>query len=229
MRVAIHQPNYAPWCGYFTKLLFSDVFILLDDTQLPLGRSYVSRVRVRGPAGPQWLSIPVERHHGQRICDVRIASDQATWPRKHLATLASGYARAPFRDEILALLAPLYAAPGDRLADWNTRLLLTMLGYLGIERRLVRASELGVPGSGDERLVSLVRAVGGDAYLSGPGGQNYQDPQRFAAANVKLEVRAYEPVPYPQGDGPFLPGLSVLDALFCCGRAARDLFRYSAG
>src|SRR5687767_10206684 len=124
MRVAIHQPNYAPWCGYFAKLLHADVFILLDDAQLPLGRSYVSRTRVLGPDGPRWLSVPVLRQSGQAITDVRFAD--CNWPRQHLGTLRAGHARAPYFDEIWALLEPIYAAPGSYLAPFNQRLITAL-------------------------------------------------------------------------------------------------------
>src|SRR5262249_35901032 len=157
------------------------VFIFLDDVQLPLGRSYVSRTQVLGPAGTQWLSIPVERQNGQRILDARFARSGNAWARKHLANLKANYARAPFFEEVWALLQPLYAAPEDRLAAFNQRLIEALADYLGINQaRRVRASELAASGPlcsrgpKDEGLIALVRSVGGDTYLSGPGGTRYQ-------------------------------------------------------
>ena len=232
MRVAIHQPNYAPWCGYFTKLRCAEVFIWLDDAQLPLGRSYVSRTRVLGPNGPLWLSVPVIRHREQSIAEARMVDRR--WPRQHLATLRAGYARTPFFDEIWTLIEPIYEEQTGLdagLAAFNERLIEAVARYLDIDlpaRRLVRSSQFQLTSRGDERLVDLVRAVGGDVYLSGPGGANYQDPARFAAAGIALEVRSYEPITYPQrGVCEFVPGLSILDALFQLGRDARQLLVYS--
>jgi hypothetical protein len=231
MRVAIHQPNYAPWCGYFAKLLQAEIFVWLDDAQLPLGRSYVSRTRVIGPNGPLWLSVPIRRQREQTIAEVRCA--ELHWPRHHLATLRAGYARAPFFDEVLAVIEPIYAAFDGLeagLADFNQRLIEALASYLGIElisRRMVRASSVHLSSRGDERLIELVKAVGGDTYVSGPGGTHYQDPARFAAAGLKLEVRSYEPIPYPQRSvQEFVPGLSILDALFQLGQQARELLVY---
>ena len=90
---------------------------------------------------------------------------------------------------------------------------------------MLRASTLGCPGSGDERLVALVKAVGGDTYVSGPSGPRYQAAEKFSAAGLGLEIRTYVPIAYPQAQ-PFVPGLSVLDALFRCGRQACALLRY---
>lgn len=227
-RVAIHQPNYAPWCGFFAKLKAADVLVLLDDAQLPRGRSYVARTRVLGPAGPQWLTIPVAHSESGELRSIREARiADPGWARRHLQTLRARYGRSPFFAEVFPLLEPLYEHAGPWLAEFNERLLHALLGYLGLQRPVVRASTLGCAGRGDERLVALVQAVGGAIYLSGPSGPKYQAADKFGAAGLQLVVRAYAPVPYPQG-GPFVGGLSVLDALFRCGRATTDLLSYPA-
>lgn len=227
LRVAIHQPNYAPWCGFFAKLKAAQVLVLLDDAQLPRGRSYVARTRILGAQGPQWLTIPLS-HGGsgelQQISEARIADPG--WARRHLQTLRARYGRSPFFAEVFALLAPLYEGAGPWLAEFNERLLHALLAYLGLQRRVVRASTLACAGRGDERLVALVQAVGGTTYLSGPSGPKYQAADKFSAAGLQLTIRTYVPLAYPQGQPSFVGGLSVLDALFRCGRATSELLVY---
>lgn len=231
LRVAIHQPNYAPWCGFFAKLRAADVLVLLDDAQLPRGRSFVARTQVLGPLGPQWLTVPVAHDGaatpgGQRtIAAARIADP--SWARRHLRTLQARYARTPFFAEVFPRLTPLYETAGAELAEFNIRLIATVATYLGLQQRVIRASTLGCPGGGDARLVALVQAAGGTTYVSGPSGPKYQAAEKFTTAGLALEIRTYVPVPYPQGR-PFVPGLSILDALFRCGRATTDLLCYPA-
>lgn len=228
VRVAIHQPNYAPWCGFFAKLRAAQILVLLDDAQLPQGRSYVARTQVLGTAGPQWLTIPVA-HEGKATGDrgtigkARIADPD--FAERHLRTLRARYGRTPFFAEVFALIAPIYQAAGPELAAFNERLLRALAEYLGLRRTILRASTLDCPGRGDERLVALVRAAGGDTYLSGPSGPKYQAAEKFHAAGLGLTIRRYVPRPYPQGR-PFVGGLSVLDALFRCGPAAAELLSY---
>ncbi|MCS6913200.1 MAG: WbqC family protein [Myxococcales bacterium] len=224
MRVAIHQPNYAPWCGYFAKMAHCDLFIFLDDVQMPNGRSYVSRCRIAGPTGAAWLSVPVHHSRDERILTVRFADPK--WPQRHLRTLQARYGRAPHYAEVMRQLRPLYADPGETLCAFNLRLIATIRACLGLTCPVRCASELGVPGQGDDRLLALLRAVGADCYLSGPGGQAYQDPAKFAAAGIALEVRTYTPIPYPRAGLEFVPGLSILDPLFYLGADARGLLRY---
>ena len=204
-----------------------DAFVFLDDVQMPSGRSYVSRCQVRTRVGPMWLSAPV--HHGQRDLINQVRFAEAGWQRKHLQTLRSHYGRAPFFAEVFALVEPLYADAGELLAPFNERLVRAVAGYLGLPCHFVRSSELDVPveAQGDDRLLAICRALGAATYVSGKGGQNYQDPDKFADAGIALHVRVYQPVAYPQGQGAaFLPGLSILDALCHLGRDAARLLDY---
>ena len=170
--VAIHQPNYAPWCGYFAKMRHCDVFIILDDAQMPGGQSYVYRTKVRTKSDPQWLSIPTRYHLGDAISQVQIADDR--WKQKHLGTLRGGYGRSPFFEEVWSIIAPVYERATDNLSDFNQRLIAALAAYLGIRCGILRSSEIQAPGASDERLIALIQAVGGTRYLSGKGGQNYQ-------------------------------------------------------
>lgn len=223
-RIAIHQPNYAPWIGYFSKMATADTFIFLDDCRMPLGRSYVSRVRVRERTTSRWLTVPIQRRAGELVGDVRFA-DRA-WPRKHLATMRANYGRCPFFDSVMAIIAPIYHDPGDRLAHFNIRLIQALGKFVGITPEFRLASELACAYTGTQRLVDIVQRVGGTVYVSGAGGAKYQEPAMFESAHIQLEMRRYHPVPYRQQGAPFTAGLSILDALFNVGPAARHVLRY---
>jgi ribosomal protein S18 acetylase RimI-like enzyme len=214
-RIAIHQPNYLPWCGYFSKWTKADVFVFLDDAQMPGGASYVYRSRVLGPTEGQWMSIPTRRSLSDRISDVEFAS--TTWGKKHLGTLRALYGRRPFFKPVFEQLEAHYQGPGDKLAPFNARMIRAIAGLLGSCRPVFSSSQFGVEDLSDERLVKLVEELGGTVYLSGKGGQNYQNPEKFELAAIQLEMHAYQPVPYDQGRAEFEPGLSVVDALFNIG------------
>jgi hypothetical protein len=223
-RIGIHQPNYAPWLGCFAKMASVDVFVFLDDCQMSIGRSYVSRVQVRGREGAEWMSVPVQRVCGEAINAVRFA--EPAWPRKHLGKLQANYGRCPFFDSVMESVRPLYENPGEYLAAFNVRLVRALAGYVGLSPRFYLASELTTDSTGTQRLIDIVRGVGGTTYVSGSGGVNYQDPAAFKAAELELDIRAYHPVPYPQ-QGDFIPGLSLLDAMFQVGPDARALLTYT--
>jgi len=222
MRLAIHQPNYAPWCGYFAKMKQSDILVFLDDAQMPGKQSYVYRTRIRKDRdNPQWLSVPTRFSLGDPIKDVMFADPE--WALVHMRKLRAVYARCPYFREVLALLEPVYHDPGEYLSLFNQTMIREIADYLGLKCRFEISSQLRPEGKSDDRLISLARILGADTYVSGKGGQSYQNPDKFRAAGIKLEIRCYVPIPYDQVQGEFLPGLSILDALFHLGRRTIDL------
>ena len=92
MIVAIHQPNYLPWLGYFYKIARADVFVFLDDAQYSKN-SYTNRVQVSEPGGAKWLTVPVSYNFGDLISDVRPAVPD--WPSRHMDTIRNYYRSAP--------------------------------------------------------------------------------------------------------------------------------------
>ena len=219
--LAVHQPNYAPWLGWFVKAAVADAMVLLDDAQFPKA-SWVNRTRVLGPAGPEYLTIPVKHPGRIPIRAVRISDPE--WRAKHLRKLQALYAKSPG----LALADGVLAAAGlegvEPLSEANEVVLRRLLGALGIERDLVRSSSLGVAaGDPTERHLALCGAVGAKSYLSGQGAQAYNDPARFAAAGIALAYLSFDHPVYPQAGGEFVPGLSAFDFLCRTGAQARDL------
>lgn len=214
--VAIHQPNYAPWLGYFAKMAQADVFIFLDDAQYTKN-SYINRVQVDAGGKARWLTVPVSYRFGDPIRAVQ-ASDR-NWRRSHLDTLKTLYGGAVQFRSVWTWLVDVYGGlPEADLANSNQSLIEAVAAKLGIGRRFYRSSECQVGASaGDDRLIALVRAVGGTKYLSGKGGSNYQDPDKFAAACIDLTYGEFVHPTYEQGRELFLPGLSILDALFRIG------------
>ena len=223
--MAVHQPNYAPWSGYFAKMFLSDVFVFLDDVQVPGGSSYVNRVMIaEGRSGARWLTIPVAKSISDSIRDVRLADPR--FATKHLSTLRHAYSRSAYRDEVLDLLTPVYERASGSLASFNIELIQTVARYLGWNGRFVLSSDRPSGLKADRRLVDLVSWVGGDVYVSGPGGDNYQSAQTYDEGGLELEVRTYSPIEYARCGWDWVPNLSCLDVLLHCGREAREVMRY---
>ena len=215
--VAIHQPNYLPWLGYFHKLARADAFIFLDDVQFSKG-SYTNRVQILRDGQPVWLTQPIRHRFGQAVADVEFS--QPDWVRRHLDALRGAYARAPaFRAVWPALADMLGQVTGLKLAAANRRLIELIAARLGLRARFHAASELGIGADdADARLAQMVaRLAPAGTYLSGRGGAKYQDPAVFAAAGIQLAYTDFRHPAYPQPGTGFTPGLSIVDALFAAG------------
>jgi hypothetical protein len=185
-RYAVHQPNFLPWCGYFAKIAAVDAFVLLDDAQMPRGRSYVSRVAIRKGEESCWLTVPVRKRDLQEIREVEL--DQGDWRQAHLNLLRDRYGREAAFKDALALVLPAYEAPFTRLSELNIDLLDRFCHWLGLDVPMVKASSLRVDGKGDERIARIGQALGAGCYVSGKGGENYQDDATYLQHGVRLQV-----------------------------------------
>jgi hypothetical protein len=218
--VAIHQPNFLPWLGFFDKIARADVFVLLDSVQFPKkGGTWTNRVRILVNGEPTWLTVPIDRaYHGTRtIREMQVRDHDGRWRETAVKTLRSAYGRAPFFDDLQGELEPLLRDPTRELAAYNERAIRRVCELLGLDTPLARSSELEVQGSATDLLIGLVQAVGGDAYLAGGGAAGYQEDDKFASAGITLRHQPFEPPSYPQGRDEHVAGLSVVDALMHTG------------
>jgi hypothetical protein len=215
--IAIHQPNYLPWLGYFRKIAEADAFVFLNDVQYSKN-SYTNRVRIQDERGARWLTVPVSAHLGMCIDEVRPA--RSDWRAAHLSTLHNAYrVAASFRDVWPDVELLYERADGADLATINRSLIEGVSGLMGLKCRFLVSSafDLGEM-TADDRLIRLVETVDpGGTYLSGQGGAKYQDPAKFAAAGLGFRYLAFDHPEYGQGRAAFEPGLSALDAAFHLG------------
>lgn len=224
--LAIHQPNYVPWPGYFHKIARADVFVYLDAVQYPRGQSFAPRNRIKTPNGVVFLTVPVSvpkgRHGKASYLEVELADDR--WREKHLKTVEQSYRRAPHFGEVFALYRSELETR-ERFVELNIGLIEAFCSYLAIETPRVRLSKVAPTfGERTQLIVDICRALGATAYLSGTGGgRDYNDEALLAANGIALRYDDFAYPEYPQLWGPFEPNLSVLDLLFNCGRASREI------
>lgn len=216
MLVAIHQPHYLPWLRYFDKIARSDVFIVLDSVQFTKN-GWQNRNKVKSASGPVLLTVPVHASLDDALTGVRIRQD-GRWRKKHWKTLQQCYAKAPYFEEHAGFLEEVYGRSWERLAALNRCMLEYFVAALGIRTPLRYASELGVEGTATERLVELIRAVGGTRYYSGAFAvEEYLDQDLLVDEGIGLVLQHWEAPVYPQQHGAFVPDLSLLDLLMNCG------------
>jgi hypothetical protein len=224
--VAIHQPQYLSYLGFFHKILHCDIFVALDNVQFQKN-GVQNRNKIRTAQGWQWITVPVRHHFGQLINEVQL-DNQSGWPRKHWNAIQTSYARAPYFDrfggELKALLLDREYA---NLSDLNMALTDWALKSIGITTPIEYASKLNVPGEQTDRLINICKALNADRYLSGQGGKHYMDIAAFDAAGIAVEFQEFISPRYLQvfPETEFVPDISVVDALLCHGPAVIELIR----
>jgi hypothetical protein len=226
--VAIHQPQYLPWLGYFDKMRRADAFCLLDTVQYKKNE-WQNRNRIKTAEGWQWLSVPVTYRYPQTIAEVGI-DDRSDWRRKHLQSLVTNYRRAPFFEWVYPLIEEALSRPWERLAALNRHLIEGLRRLLGLAcGRTFSASEIPAAADPTGRLIDICRAAGADTYLAGAGAAGYMDFERFRREGIRVITQEFRHPVYPQRFGGFESHLSVVDLLFNCGPQSAEILRGSAG
>jgi hypothetical protein len=227
VKIAISQPTYLPWLGYFDLIDQVDLFVLLDNVQFEK-QSWQQRNRIKTPTGLQWLSVPVRfrGRFGQLIKDVEIR-DAEFW-RTHLRTIELNYRRSRFFNRYFEELGSrLRYASGSLLTDLNGRLLEWFMSVMGIRTRVVLSSQLRQPGRRTELLANICASQGADQYISPLGSAVYllEEGNVLAAKGVEVAFQHYEHPQYWQLFPPFQPYASILDLVFNEGERSLEILR----
>lgn len=227
MIVSVHQPQYIPWLGFFDKVARSDKFVFLDNVQYK-EREFQNRNRIRTSRGSLWLTVPViSGGRGRQVIkDVRI-DNSVDWGKEHMLSLKASYGRAPYFKEYFPFFEALYSKRWDSLAELNVDILSYIFKELNITTPVMLESGMGVKSRKTERIIDICRLLKADEYLSGAGGKDYLDEDRFADAGIRLVYQRYEHPVYRQqfmrsGDD-FIPYMSVLDLLFNEGPKSKEV------
>ena len=198
--------------------------VILDDVQFPLRTTWISRNRFKNDQGTLWITIPVwKKGLGlQKINEVQIC-DKPNWRRKHLASLKTSYAKAPYFREHLDLVEEMFSAKFEKLVDLNLMIIQYLKRHLRIDTPLIVQSDLGVSGTGNELLIQICRKVRASDYLAQAATGKYLNAALFADTGINLKFfRPPSPV-YPQLWGEFIHDLSAFDLLLNCGPKSHEI------
>ena len=225
VRVTIHQPEHLPWPGFFAKLSNADLMVLLDVVQFRKNY-FQNRNRVLTSDGLAWVTVPVlsKGHTSRTLRDTRINDTDRRWRQRSWGTIQAAYGRHPFFARYGHELGGVYGEDWEYLTTLNEHVIRLMCSWLGLQQKLIRASDLKVTGSSSDLLLAICKAVDATEYLAGPSASDYLDESMFKAAGIEVSRARFEQVPYEQGGTQaFVGNLSAIDLLFNRGPASLEV------
>lgn len=204
----------------------SDILVLLDSVQFPRGATWLTRNRFKNHQGILRLIVPV-RKKGlglQKINEVRIFTERS-WTRKHLESLKTAYAKAPFFDEHLKSLEKMFSESYEKLIDVNLALIRYLMESIRIQSKIVLLSELGIEEKEPRLSIEICRKLEASHFLAQSGAKKYINSESFQDEGIEPVFFNYRPVVYPQLWGTFERNLSAFDLLFNCGPKSLEIIR----
>jgi hypothetical protein len=187
MRLAIMQPYFLPYIGYFQLMSAVDKFVLLDDVNFING-GWINRNRIAINGEPQWVTLPLAKaSQNRRINEIEIV-DNALWKRKAMRMVELSYQNAPFVHQILPLFSEMLRGARGSLSTFLFRHLRQLADYIGIDTGIEATATIYPKEgrAGQERILDICTREGATSYVNLPGGRDLYDAQSFASAGIKL-------------------------------------------
>lgn len=187
MRIAIMQPYFLPYIGYFQLMSVVDKFVLLDDVNF-INRGWINRNRIALNGEPHWLTLPLVKASQNRLINEIEIVDDPLWKKKMMRTIELSYASAPFASHVLPLFSQILEDAKGPLTAFLFRHLRQLADYIGVETTIGTTSNTcpkeGRAGQG--RIVDICQREGATSYLNLPGGRNLYNAEAFASAGIEL-------------------------------------------
>ncbi len=214
MKLAIMQPYFLPYIGYFQLLAAVDKFVVFDDVHY-INRGWINRNRLLLNGQAHTFTVPLRAaSQNKLIYEIELADDDR-WRDKLLRTLHQAYCKTPYYGQVSGLF--------DRVINYSTRQLDEFLlnslrevtNYLALDVEIVKTSKIydNVQLKGQERILDICRQEQTDIYINAIGGIELYDRDRFAQHAVSLRFLKSKPISYAQGKFEHLAWLSILDVI----------------
>lgn len=221
MKVAMMQPTFIPWPGYFELILKSDVFIILDDFQFSY-QSYHQRNRLFVNYGQaDWYVIPVNKSISFKasLNQVKI-SETTNWRVKMLKRIKANYSKAPYYEFISPWVETWLLEPTPNLSSLNFAFIKFVSDLLGYQGEFRFSSELPSEKLRSERVMEILRWCTAKTYYCAKGSFDYMlEDNLFPVQDITVCFQNFQPTPYLQvgSKNEFIPYLSILDPLMNIG------------
>lgn len=224
--IAIMQPTFLPWIGYFALIDRVDSFVFFDHVQFEK-RSWQQRNNIKSVNGALMLSVPVvsKGKQWQLIHETEILYEGNKSPfDKIIKSIEMAYMKAPyfsdFSNDIFAFMEkrPKY------ISDFNKEIITHICNILNITTPLLSSSDKAAQGHKDILLANICEQEHASHYISPPGSKVYLDKSTvFEERNIELSYHDYDHPTYSQLHGDFIPYMCILDLLFNEGEKSLDI------
>lgn len=228
MRIAILQPSYLPWLGFFEQMARTDHFVYLNDVQYTK-QDWRNRNRIKTEKGAVWLTVPVRKApHATPINRIEICY-RGAWPEEHLRTVELAYKRAPHFQPFFSRLEALLSRRFALLQELSHAVADLCRSFLDVSGPISWASDLNSKTMDKNgRLIELCKAHGADLLYDGKAARAFIDVELFRANGVDVVFQDYQHPVYPQLWGEFVSHLSAIDLIMNTGPEAPEILRQSS-
>lgn len=211
MKIAIMQPYFLPYIGYFQLLNYVDRFVIYDDVNF-INKGWINRNYIIVNRQKKLFTISLAGASQNKLINEIEITDNF---KKLKKTILMNYARAPYFEPTKDLLDNIFSFQSRNLSAFITNSLGLIVSYLGISTEILESSTLKKDNTlrGQDKIIAICREVDATTYINPIGGTNLYDRELFKKNGINLWFIKPAYTPYKQLMNEFVPGLSILDIL----------------
>lgn len=213
MRLAIMQPYFLPYIGYFQLIAAVDKFVVYDNIKYTK-KGWINRNRMLVNGADTTFTLPLKNSSDNSTIVEREISAEFN-SKRLLNQFKAAYACAPHFDNTYALMEKIVSCQEKNLFKYIHHSILVVCQHLNILTEIQISSEVGINHSlkGKDKVLALCKAVGAKNYINPIGGTELYAKDDFEKNGVRLQFIRSRPLEYMQLGAPFVPWLSIIDVL----------------
>ena len=215
--LAIMQPYFFPYLGYFQLLNYVDEFVIYDDVQYMKG-GWVNRNRILQDGKPAFITIPVKKGNLQDTISEKEISiiSRSRFIRKMLMRIESCYRTALYFDNVFPIITSTLQNDLSSLTAFLENSIRATSLHLGISTPMIVSSNLvkndeGL--SGQERVLQICNSRKATTYINAIGGIDIYERSTFLEKGIQLCFLKPNLGVYRQHSSEFTPNLSIIDVM----------------
>lgn len=216
MKVALMQPYFFPYIGYFQLIHAVDEFVIFDQAQY-MRRGWMNRNRIlNGQKETAYFHITVEKAPRETKIKHILINHSINWKEKLFQQL-NYYHKAPNYAFVMDFLNESLDFHMTSLSEVNTFLLKRVCELLAIDTKITVLSKefpmITGANEADEWGIQVAKALNATTYINAIGGIELYNQQKYVANNLKIQFIKSNLKSYEQYDHVFTSGLSILDVM----------------
>ena len=214
MKIAIMQPYFMPYIGYFQLINVADKFVILDDVNY-IKKGWINRNNILINKKSYLFVLPLQKvSQNKNINEIKIL-DSYKWKSDLLKTISESYKKAPFYSDVYPLIEKIINYDQNNLVSYIKYSIVEICNYLKINTEILISSEIEKNNElkGEKKIVDICSLLNSKTYINPIGGIELYNRSYFSKYNLKLQFLKTDNLVYEQFKNEFIPWLSIIDVI----------------
>ncbi|AGR78450.1 conserved hypothetical protein, WbqC family [Aliarcobacter butzleri 7h1h] len=211
MTIAIMQPYFLPYIGYWQLINAVNLFVIFDDVSF-INKSFINHNNILINCKKQQFTLELIKASQNKIINtIMIGNNQ----EKLLKTIKMAYQKAPYFINIFPIIEKILLQEEKNLSKFIRFSLEEISTYLGMDTQFIYSSDVNKNNDlkAQNKIIEICKKLKATNYINPIGGQELYNKKVFEYENITLNFLKTDFIEYKQFKNEFIPHLSIIDIL----------------